>query len=63
MYPNTPKEQPEIERTCGTCAEWSRCTDARMANHGECEYRGVGHYSHELSPCLLTPSCWRKNVK
>jgi len=63
MNKSNTTEQPEIERACGTCARWTQCSDARMADHGECEYRDVGHYSHKRTVCLLTPSGWMKNAK
>lgn len=54
----------EIERACGNCARWTQCGDYRMPDHGECEYRSAWQYSHQRSPCLLTPSSWvKKNAK
>ncbi|OGS90842.1 MAG: hypothetical protein A2Z95_06135 [Gallionellales bacterium GWA2_60_18] len=51
-------KHPPAPQTCGTCATWTRHTDERMPDHGECAHRGVGYYSHRRSACLLATSLW-----
>jgi len=51
--------QPEaVPHSCGTCANWTRHSDERMAEHGECALREIGHYTHRYTECVLDPSRW-----
>jgi hypothetical protein len=41
---------------CGACVYWTRHSDARMPDHGECAQRHVGRYTHRSTACEFKPS-------
>ncbi len=60
---DTPQASPQhagnsLPQSCGTCANWTRHTDERMAEHGVCALRDVWYYTHRYTECVFDPCRW-----